>query len=263
MTMIAFAHTTPTEAPDAVPAFPGSSSFEDLTLKPEYATRKMRFSSGPNWFRILPALEGSTRNWMIGLHVIAYPGGRFVHPRSLRRGAQSVFDHAYGYLKCNRPELLYSKDNKEGVRLLTDQKMICWVLTEQNGVPIARLLITSGYDGARGGAAGLGYQILRAACEKDETGKVIANAIDPDAGYQLCIEKIQNPGARFPSYHLRTGRIQAPVSRFIGTMAKEEIEALCPLENVIRELTEEEQWKCLAKALPAELVAEIRSHTIK
>ncbi len=263
MTAIAFANTKPIESSDTTLTLHGSGSFEDLSLKPEYAVRKMRFESGSNWFRILPALKDSTRSWMIGLHVISYPGGRFVHPRSLRRGVQTVFDRAYGYLKKNHPELLYSKDNKEGVRLLTDPKMICWVLTEQDGATVARLLVTSGYDGARGGAAGLGYQILRAAFEKDETGKVVSNAIDPDAGYQLCVEKTQSPGARFPSYRLRTGRVQAPVNPLIGGMAPEEIAALCPLENVIRELTEEEQWECLSKTLPPELVAEIRANPIR
>ena len=42
-------------------------------------------------------------------------------------------------------------------------------------------------------------------------------------------------------------------------MEADEIAALCPIENVVRELTGEEEWQCLAKVIAPETVALIRA----
>jgi hypothetical protein len=109
-------------------------------------------------------------------------------------------------------------------------------------------------------AAGLGYQIWRAAArELDEKGNAVANAIDPNAGFKICVEKTQNPGAKYPSYNLRVGRIPSPMGPILETMSQEEVDVLRPLENVVHQLTEEEQWQCLEATMAKETVAEIRS----
>ena len=43
-------------------------------------------------------------------------------------------------------------------------------------------------------------------------------------------------------------------------MEEEEFAALCPLENVIRELSIEEEWQCLANIVGDDLAKEIRAN---
>ena len=136
------------------------------------------------------------------------------------------------------------------------------MLVEEGDKTVARLLYASGYDGSRGGIPGLGYQLWKAAKEVDETGKVVANAVDPNAGFRVCIEKTQNPGAKYPSYSLRVGRIPAPIGEIMDVMDAEEINAISPLENVIEQLCEEDQWKALETYIAKETVAEIRTDSI-
>ena len=263
MKSIEFNTTQDNNTDSIMPSWPklGSGGFSDQILKSEYQTRKLRFPMGTTWLRIVPALADSAHSWMLGLHVQEYTSGRFVHPKSLARNGKSVFDHAYGWMKQHRPEALFSKENRTGARLLTDPHTLCWVLVEENGKTVARLLYASGYEGRRGGTPGLGYQIWKAAKEVDEHGKVVANAIDPNGGLKICVEKTQTPGAKYPSYSLRVGRVAAPIGPIIESMSAEERDVLCPLENVVQQLTEEEQWKCLDAYMAKETVDEIRNAT--
>lgn len=254
-------NTTEDEANATImPIWPKQSSgFADQILKPEYEARKLRFPMGNTWLRIVPAIAASNHPWMLGLHVQEYSGGRFVAPKTLQKGKKSVFDIAYSYMKNHHQEALFCKANKTGARLLTDPHTLCWVFVEENGKTVSRLLYASGYDGTRGGSQGLGYQIWKAAKEVDEHGKVVANAIDPIAGLKICVEKTQTQGAKYPSYNLRLGRIPAPIGPIIESMEEEEVKALCPIENVVQQLTEEQQWTCLEAYLAKETVAEIRA----
>ena len=139
--------------------------YEDRILKPEYNARRFRFESGLNWFRVVPALKASKHGWTLPIHVLEFEGGRFAHPKTLHKGARSVFDHAYAWARENHPESLYCKANKDGARLLTDPMSVVWVIVEEEGKSVARLLLASGYDGSRGGTPGLGYQIWKASRE--------------------------------------------------------------------------------------------------
>lgn len=238
-----------------------SGDFLELILKPDYESKRLRFSvrAGGNWFRIVPGMKASIHGWMMPLHVLSFPGGKVLHPKSLKKSTPSVFDYSYGWMKQHQPEALYSKTNRQGARLLTDPVTLCWVLVEEGGKTVARLLMASGYDGSRGGVPGLGYQIWQASKEMDETGSVVADAIAPEAGLRMCVEKTQPKGAKYPSYNLRVGRQPAPIDPMIAEMDPEEIKALIPLENVVREISEEGQWECLARCLPPSTVAEIRA----
>lgn len=234
--------------------------FEDRILKSEYRDYRLKFADGDNWFRILPAICPSALGWMPKLEVLNFPGGRFVHPRTLAAKARGVFDHAYSWAKINCPKALFSKENREGARLLTDPMRLCWVVVEKEGHrPVPRLLLATGYDGSRGGNPGLGHQILRAALETDEQGNVVTDAIDPNAGLRLCVEKKRATGAKYPSYTVRVGRMAMPINALIEAMAPEDRQALTPLENVIERIDEEEQWQFLAKLIAPSTVAEIRA----
>lgn len=237
---------------------PKRSVYQDFILKEEYESKRLRLPIGQTWLRIVPAFQGSPFGWLMAIHAINFEGGRFAHPKTLRRNARSVFDHAYSWALANAPQSLFSKTNKSGARLLTDPLSVFWCLLEEDGRTVARLFMASGYDGSRGGVAGLGYQLWKLTREEDETGALVCDPIDHTAGVQIMIEKTQPKGAKYPSYTLRRGRQGAPIADFLTKMDDTEIRALCPLEDVIRELDEEHQWECLEKIMDPSWVKKIR-----
>lgn len=235
----------------------GDNTYEDLILKPEFAARRLRFPVGQTWFRIVPKLKSSLYGWMLPLHALQFERGRFAHPRTLKRNAKCVFDHAYVWAKENTPAALYSKANKNGARFLADPLSLFWVLVEQEGKTVARLLQLSGYDGSRGGAPGLGHKIWQLCHDRDETG-ARTDVTSAEGGVLVCVEKNQPKGAKYPSYHLTLGRNAKPMADLLKQMEPSEQAALCPLENVVRELTDEEQWQCLGKLIAPTTVKLIR-----
>ena len=208
--------------------------------------------------RILPSLKGSEKGWMLGVHSLQYPGGRHAHPKTITPGKRSVFDHAYAWCKENQAQNLFSKQNRDGYRLLADPICLFWVLVEEDGKPVARLLLASGYNGSRGGVAGLGHQIWELTKEVDEDGNPVGNPLDPQTGVQICVEKRQASGAPYPNYSLRMGRVPAPVADMFEKMSPDEMAALTPLEDVIHRMTEEEEWKLLENVIDPETVSLIR-----
>ena len=237
---------------------PEKSSFHDLVLKPKFAARRYKFPLGSTWFRILPPLPESKKGWMLGINVLKYGGGQHVHARSIKAGGKSVFDLAYSWLHNKRPGDLFGKSNMSGLRLLPSPVCVFWILVEEGGKIVARLVVASGYDGSRGGTPGYGHQILRATQELDEDGRLVAKPAHPSEGVQLCVEKSQPPGSKYPSYSLRVGRTPAPVDQYLARMDREECDALTPLENVVYLPTADEEWSILEKVIGPETVAEIR-----
>lgn len=251
--------TTTTEPSTTLWATPKRITYQDLRIKPEFEARRLRFKEGQNWLRIVPPIKPTDHGWMMPLHVLNFEGGRCNHPKTHQKYAKSCFDAAYGWMKEHQPEGLYTKANKAGARLLTDPGALFWAIIEENGKPVARLFLGSGYDGSRGGAPGLGYEIQKLTKELDENGKFVADVIDPKVGRMICVEKTQPPGAKFPSYSLRRGGQPKPMEALFAEMNPEEVAALCPLDHVARELSEEEEWQCLGKVIAPETVAMIRS----
>ena len=227
--------------------------YQDLILKDEYRDRRMKFPIGKTWIRILPALKGSNSGWMLGVHSLSYKGGRHAHPRTIKAGSKCVFDEAYEWLVKHKPDTLYSKNNREGYRLLADPMCLFWIITEINGKPVARLFLGSGYDGSRGGVAGLGYQIYKIGNGND------GNAVDPEKGFQICVEKVQNTGSRYPGYTLSIDKTSTPADDLIEIMDPDEVEAIIPLDSVVNIPSEEEEWKLLENVVDADTIGEIRS----
>lgn len=240
-------------------ASPAMSTYQDKILKPEFAAKRHKFAIGTTWFRVVPALPGSIKEWMLGVHALNYVGGRHAHPKTLKPGYKSVFDHAFGWCKENRKDSLYSKSNKEGFRLLTDPLCVFWMITEKGGKPSAHLIMESGYDGSRGGTPGLGHQIWQLTQEMDEDGNLLIDPADPKSGAQVCVEKRQTQGSRFANYNVKRGRVAVPVNEMIAKMDPEEVAALVPLEQVVHLPTEEEEWDLLTKVIDADTVNEIRN----
>lgn len=244
----------------ASPWLPPAKRYQDLILKPEFADRRYTFQPGTTWFRIVPALRGSAMAWMLGVHALQYPGGRHAHPKTITPGTKSAFDHAYAWCKEHKPEALYSKANKgtNAYRLLADPVCLFWMLVEEEGKTVARLLLARGYDGSRGGVPGLGHQIWKLSKELDEDGNPLGNPADPKTGAQICVEKRQSTGTRYPSYTLRMGRVPAPIDDMIAKMEPQEVAALTKLEQVVHLPSEEEEWKLLEQVIDAKTVEMIR-----
>lgn len=238
---------------------PTSTQFKDLILKPEFAARRHKFGAD-TWLRIVPPLHGSKRGWMMGLHSLNHPGGRHLHPRSLEPSSRGVFDLAYAWFKANRPEALFSKQNKQGYRFLANPDCLFWALLEEDGKIVARLILASGYDASRGGSAGLGFKILEKTRERDELGNLIANPADPETGVQINVTRTQPVGSGYPSYSIRAGRVPAPMSALLERMEPEELAALRPLESVVHVPDAEEEWALLERMVGPETADQIRQH---
>jgi hypothetical protein len=244
---------------DSMWSTPKASAYQDLLLKPEYKPLRFKFPIGSTWFRILPAIKtGDKKSPILKVHTLNYKAGRHVHRRTLIHGAKSVYDTAYHWMQANRPELLFSKQNKKGVRLLTDPMNLMWIITEIDGKTVARLLLTSGYDGSRGGIPGLGHQISSLAQEKDEDGILVGNPAHSMKGTQLCIEKKQIADARYPNYNLKRGRIPVPAKELLSKLDTDDSAPLIPLEQVLHIPSQEEEWQLLEHVIDPETVSQIR-----
>jgi len=237
-------------------------TFEDHLIKPEYQDRRLRFSEGNTWLRIVPAIQPTAFDWCMPLQVLNFPGGRFTHPKTFKSSARSVFDTAYSWIFKQLPHTLYSKANKEGIRLLPDPMCLFWALLEIEGKWVARLILASNYDATRGGAPGLGHSIWRAVREIDETGARVSDPINAENGLMICIEKTKGKDSKYPSYAVRVGRQPAPLQPILDQMEPEERAVLTPIENVIRQLSPDEQWACLAKVIAQEHVDNIRASIV-
>ena len=239
-------------------------TYSDELLRPELADRQLRLKEGPNWMRIIPASVSGSGHWMHGLHILETPTGKFVHPRTFESGNRtvSIWDAVYGLLRKTAPEKLFSKANPEGWRLLPKPMSLCWVITRDgmadDSPQVVRLLTLSGYSGERGGVQGMGYQILKLAEDLDENGDLAHNILGAADGVQVCVEKIVSKESKFPRYVLRAGRQPSPISDVLAQLPESETAILQPLADVVRRMTEEEQWERLAHLLPADEVAVLR-----
>lgn len=243
---------------------PKHSGFEDHILKPELKNLQLRFENGETWFRILPAMADSAYGWLFPIQTLKYKNGQFAHPRTIRPNAKSVFDHAYAWLREHEPQLLYSKVNKAGARLLPSPRCAFWAIVySETGDHTLKLVVESGYDGTRGGARGLGYEIWRKVNEKDENGDPVNNAVHPLDGVLVCVERSKPQNADYASYSVRIGRQRCPVDEMLEKINPADIKWLCPLEHAINDPSEDDQWTYLNGALSPDVVAKIRANILR
>lgn len=239
---------------------PKADPFRDLILKEEFRSRRLRFYAGQTWLRIVPAFASSPFGWMLGVHSLSVPGVLFAHPKTLKQNARSAFDHAYAWLKENDPAALYSKSNKEhGIRLLSDPFCVFWALVENNGRYVARLVQASGYNGCRGGVQGRGNQVLQRVQLTDETGALMAEPVHPERGVLIAVTKSKPHGTKYPAYTLSVSRQPAPMEAILEKTDPAEFEAIRPLEDVIHEVSEDEEWDFLTKVLQPQHLAGLRA----
>ncbi len=236
-----------------------ASAFQDLVLKPEFEARKYQFAAGATWFRLVPPLRGSA-GYMLPINVLGHPGGR--HAKSIT-GGKSVFSDAYNWLEKHHPELLFRKSNPDGFRLLSSPLAAYWMLVEEGGKMVARILLANGYDGSRNGTEGMGHRLLRLVEERDEAMGLVSDPVDPETGVQVGIEKTMTLGGKYPNFRLQLGRQPAPINRFLERMEQDELDALCPLEETVRSIEPDHEWELLAKVVGVDLRDRIRASTAR
>ena len=242
-------------------------AYDDLTLRPEFQSRKFTFTKGQTCIRILPQLAGSD-SWMHGIRVLTHPNGQHVHPKSLtakNKGnykGNCVFETAYGWLRANKPDTLYSTANRQGFRLLPSAAAICWLLVEIDGKMQARLFVGSAYDGgATGENCGIAHQLYKVASELSMPGG--HDAAHTEHGSQIIVEKTTAHASKYPTYKMTRASVEAPISRYLERMDETEIGAICALQEVLRRVEPEEEWELVAKVIGEELRDEIRNATAK
>jgi hypothetical protein len=236
-------------------------SYEDLILKPEYQSRRFTLPQGQSCIRILPQLAGSD-GWMHGIQVLAHSNGQHTHPKSLKPKAKSVFDAAYSWLRANKPDALFNKDNPDGFRLLPSSMSICWILIEIEGEMQAKLLIGSAYDGGTAeGNCGVAHQLFKVTSALSQPGG--HDAADAEYGSQIIVAKTTPHGSRYPTYKMTRNGMEAPIDRYLERMQDSETAALCPLHEVLRRVEPDEEWDLLAKVIGEELRNEIRASIAK
>lgn len=239
-----------------------AKTYLDEMLLPEFADRQIRLNEGCNWMRIVPAKESGSDQWMHGLHVLETPTGKFAHPKTIVPSSRGVWDAVYSLLSKTAPKKLFSKANLGGLRLLPKPMSLCWVIVRsgnsEDSPHVVRLLTLSGYLGERGGTPGLGYQLLQLSEDRDENGDLSHDITGAESGVQINIEKIVSKESKFPRYILRGGRQPSRISDVMASLSESEADVLQPLENVVRRMTEEEQWARLERLMPASEVAAIR-----
>lgn len=234
----------------------GKPPYEDLLLTPEYKSRRFAFPRGKTCVRILPQVVGSS-GWMQGMSVLSHPNGR--HAKSVDTGAENVFGIAYRWIQKNEPSLLYSKANRDGYRLLPSPMSVCWLLIEIDGEMKAKLFLGSAYDGLRGENCGIAHQLFRIARELDQPGG--HDAADSDYGVQITVEKTIPPGEEYPNYQITRHHQAVPIQRYLDRMSESEVNAICPLQEVIHSVDSRQEWELLAKVIGTELSDQIREAT--
>jgi hypothetical protein len=252
---IEFQAHTPGEL-ELIQPLPASSHvpFRDIILKPEYTGHKHTLPRGSSTFRILPAIKGSSK-WMTHIDAISHKNGRHAHPKSIDPFVCSVFDIAREWLKQNKPEELYSKDNQNGHKLWTSSVAACWILVGEGENTELRILLASAFAGSRQSArAGLGHQIMKLVRDNDQL-------LDADSGYQVQATRSFSSGSKFPQTELSVSRSAHSLNQALGELSPEDLALVCPIGDTIRQVSIELEWVLLAATIGQDLTDKIRAAT--
>jgi hypothetical protein len=162
-------------------------------------------------------------------------------------------------MKNKYPARLFGRSNKAGIRLLSMPISICWaVVQDTNGIKL-RLIHNSFYDGKHGGEAGLGRKLYDQALRDSQDSRQPGHPLNHLDGTSLLVERIASSDTKFASYRVRLSDDRGPLQSLLEKVSDVEYNALCPLEETIRILEPEEEWRLLAGVVGDEIAAEIRS----
>ncbi|CAN5832629.1 hypothetical protein BH09VER1_BH09VER1_47680 [soil metagenome] len=135
------------------------AQYEDLVFKSKYRSRLARFTATSTWIRPVPPLANSAYNWMMKVRIVEFTGGRYAHPRTFETRDACPFDAAYRWMVAHHPEKLFSRQNRGGLRLLSREMTLAWIILEEGSRPTPKLFLGSAFDGGQEGTPGLGFQL--------------------------------------------------------------------------------------------------------
>lgn len=242
------------ETADLVARWPGPRiRFEDQILKDEFSSAKAKLPQGTCIIRILPSIKGSERWWM-QIQALTYSEGQHAHPKTHapKSNARSVFDDATDWFKLHAPKALYSKTAGKGFKLWTQPMATCWLLVTHEGETNLKLLLASAFPGTAGRKPGLGYQLMEFALQH-------AHLLTPDAKYAVEMTRSLPEGSSFLDTQLRIVESELSLNECIAELPSDQIRMLCPIEETIRRIDQEEEWKLLQKAIGKPWTDKIRN----
>jgi len=241
---------------------PSRKNYQDRILRPEYRHLRLRFPFGPTWLRIISPF-GNDDDWHRPILAHEYPGGRFVHPATFYPDQRSAFDIAHDWFRIFRPKMLRSRSNKRGYRLRPVQLCAFWAIeySETDGHAL-KLVLESFHDGVKS-PTGLAHEIRRKIMEKDETGQPLCDALHPENGVMVCVERCQRQFSKAPLDWVRVGRVPRSAGALFEKVRREEMSAFCLLEEALHEPTVEEEWNYLGRLVTPRLADEIRTFALR
>lgn len=251
-TPIEFQKSNTTTTADLIARWPQPKPpFEDRIPKGEYSDAKGTLPVGTSTVRILPPLRGSSY-WWLPIHALTYPSGQHAHPKTHEANAQSVFDVARDWLKKNEPRALYTKASGKGFKLWSQPMAACWLLVTHNGKTKLKLVIASAFAGTRDRQPGLAHQLMRF---------VQRNIIllDADTKHAMEITRSQPEDSNYLQTSIKLIDTESTLNEGLAELPSEEIRMVCPVEQTIRKIEEEDEWKLLEKAIGSPWVERIRS----
>lgn len=242
--------------------------FLDITVKEEYRKMKIKLDQTTR-LRFLPAIAGSTLNWMAPIDYYPVGSTSLLVPTD---GTKDLIKEANFWLRKNNPEAVYRKKgklgkdddgNENGVKLWPKKLGIAWAVNEQapEGERL-RVFSKSLYDGEFGGSTGLAYNIVREATSVDDEpgsatkGELLHGDItDPATGRFVKIDKAK--GGEFASYNVSIGKVAAPMDAVMAVLTDAEVDMICPIDNILHSPTEAEQIAALTRYIGAAAVKQI------
>ena len=237
-------------------------NYQDRILRPEFEHLRLNFPYGTTWLRILSS-SGSGDNWRMPLLAHEFPGGRYVHPATFNPDQRSAFDVAHDWFCRFRPQMLRSKSNRRGYRLRPIPLCVFWAIKySESGNHSLKLVVESSRNGVNG-PAGLAHEIHRKITEKDENDQPMCDALHPEHGVMVCVERCKRRFSKLPVDRVRAGRIPCSFNDLFGKVRRKESSALCLLERTLRETTVDQEWHFLGRLITPELADEIRTYALR
>ena len=225
--------------------------FDCSILTPQHAHIKARLPEGTCTVRVLPTIKDS-EHWWLPISALCYPEGQHAHPQSIDPNAFSIFDHARAWFRQNAPKALYTKASGKGFKLWTQPMAVSWILVTHDGETNLRLLLASGFTGTRVVQPGLGYQFMRFVQKNQEL-------LDPGAKSAIEVTRASPTGSRYLNTELRLVESDLSLDECIADLPSEQIRLVCPVEQTIRQITQDEEWKLLEKAIGTQWADKIRN----
>jgi hypothetical protein len=227
--------------------------FEDQILKPEFSDAKAKLPEGTCTIRVLPPIKHSAHWWM-PIDALTYSGGQHAHPRTLdpEANARSVFDEATNWFKQQAPKALYTKSTGKGFKLWTSPMAACWLLVTNGGRTDLKLLLASAFPGMTARKSGLAHQLKEFVIQNK-------HLLNPDAKCAIEMTRSLPQGSKYLETEFKLLDSDHTLNECMADLPSEQIRMVCPIEQTIRKMDQDDEWQLLVKAIGNQWTDKIRN----